>query len=100
MRSTTHHRTLIVFAVAPLVTVLAAGCGQGPADRREAELKNSTAEVVDGARAYTPATRGSAAPGSSTMPGSTPSTGGSTGSPPSTTGAVRVVSIGARSAGP
>jgi hypothetical protein len=52
MRSTTHHHTLTTLAVASLVTVLAAGCGQGPADRRANELKDSTAEVAAGARAY------------------------------------------------
>ena len=52
MRSTTHHRTLTTLAVASLVTVLASGCGQGPADRRASELEDSTTEVVAGAHAY------------------------------------------------
>ena len=52
MRSTTHHRTLTALAVASLVTVLASGCGQGPADRRASELEDSTTEVVAGAQAY------------------------------------------------
>ena len=52
MRSTTHHRTITTLAVASLVTVLTAGCGQGPADRRASELEDSTTEVVSGARAY------------------------------------------------
>jgi hypothetical protein len=52
MRTTTHHRTVTTLVVASVVTVLAAGCGQGPADRRARELEDSTAEVVSGARAY------------------------------------------------
>jgi hypothetical protein len=54
MRSTTrnHRTTLTNLAVASLVTMLAAGCGQGPADRRAAEQKESTAEVAAGAQAY------------------------------------------------
>ena len=52
MRSTTHHRPLTTLAVASLVTMLASGCGQGPADRRASELEDSTTEVVAGARAY------------------------------------------------
>ena len=53
MRTTTHHHSLtITLAVASLVTVLASGCGQGPADRRASELEDSTAEVVSGAHAY------------------------------------------------
>ena len=85
MRSTTHHRTLTTLAVASLVTMLASGCGQGPADRRASELEDSTTEVVAGAHAYVgdPWER---LPGSSTAPSSTPTTGGSTGSSPSTNG--------------
>jgi hypothetical protein len=49
MRSTTHHSTLTTLAVASLVTVLAAGCGQGSADRRANELEDATAAVVAGA---------------------------------------------------
>ena len=52
MRSTTHRHTLATLVVASLVTVLAAACGQGSADRDAKELEDSTAEVVDGARAY------------------------------------------------
>jgi len=52
MRSTTHHRTLTTLAVASVVTMFAAGCGEAPADRRASELKDSTAEVSAGARAH------------------------------------------------
>ena len=63
MRSTTHHRTLTTLAVASLVTVLAAGCGEAPADRRASELKDSTAEVVAGARALRRRPLGASFPG-------------------------------------
>ena len=52
MRPTTHHHTFTTLAIASLVTVLAAGCGQGSADRDAQELEDSTAEVVEGASAY------------------------------------------------
>jgi hypothetical protein len=52
MRSNTHYSKLTTLAVASLVTVLAAGCGQGSAERRANEQKESTAEVVAGALAY------------------------------------------------
>ena len=87
MRSTTHHHTLTTLAVASLVTVLAAGCGQGPADRRAKRAGGLHGRGGLEVPAPTSETPGSAVPGSSTTPSSTPSTGGSTGPPPSTTGA-------------
>ena len=52
MRFITHHRTITTLVVASAVTVLSAGCGQGPADRRASELKDSTDDVVAGAAVY------------------------------------------------
>ena len=86
MRSTTHHRTLTTLAVASLVTVLAAGCGQGPADRRASELEDSTTEVVVGCPRLRRRPLGAPFPGAAQRRAALRRRVGAPDSPPSTTG--------------